>query len=33
MEGFLDEGTDEFFGYCESKYVIIKKKILLVKKE
>ena len=25
MEGFVDEETDEFFGYCVSKYVIEKK--------
>lgn len=24
MEGFVDEETDEFFGYCVSKYVIEK---------
>ena len=24
MEGFVDEETDEFFGYCVAKYVIVR---------
>ena len=28
MEGFVDKDTDEFFGYCVSKYVINKNDLL-----
>ena len=24
MEGFVDDETDEFFGYCVAKYVIVR---------